>query len=97
MQYHLCKSWSSTDSAHIEEVAQAAAAKGFDALILTDADVLQVEYGLPFLRNIFSFSSEQSALLSENALDDYLTEIQRVSKASVEWLRGVLGIDTRSA
>ena len=78
-------------------MSQAAAAKGFDALILTDADVLQVEYGLPFLRNIFSFSSEQSALLSENALDDYLTEIQRVSKASVEWLRGVLGIDTRSA
>jgi len=103
VQYHhlqvavYASSWYSTGSAHIEKVAQAAAAKGFDALILTDADRLQVEYGLPFLRNIFAFSSEQPASLSENALDDYLTEIQRVSKASVEWLRGVLGIDTRSA
>ena len=66
-------------------MAQAAAAKGFDALILTDADVQQVEYGLPFLRNIFAFSYTQPALLSENALGDYLAEIQRVSKISVEW------------
>ena len=81
----ICKSWYSTGSAHIEEVAQAAAARGFDTLILTDADVLQVEYGLAFLRNIFPFSSEQPAWLSENALGDYLAEIQRVSKVSVEW------------
>ena len=75
----------STGSAHIEEVAQAAAAKGFDALILTDADRRQAEYGLPFLRNIFVFSYEQPALLSENAMGDYHAEIQRVSKISVEW------------
>ena len=60
VQYHhlqvavYASSWYSTGSAHIEKVAQAAAAKGFDALILTDADRLQAEYGLPFLRNIFA-------------------------------------------
>mgnify|MGYP004007308769 CR=1 FL=1 len=87
-------SWYSTGSAHIEEVAQAAAAMGFDALILTDADVLQVEYGLPFFRNIFAFSSEQPALLSENALGDYLAEIQRVDETMENFVL-IDGVESR--
>jgi len=51
-------SWYSTGSAQIAEVAQAASDKGFDALIITDADVLRVDYVLPFFCNILASNYE---------------------------------------
>lgn len=87
-------SWYSTGPAEIEALAQAALANGFEALILTDADVLRVDYGLPFFRNIFSFSYEQPALSSADAFGEYLTEIQRVD-AAMSGLVLIDGVESR--
>jgi hypothetical protein len=87
-------SWYSTGSAQIAEVAQAASDKGSDALIITDADVLRVDYGLPFFRNILASNYEQPALQSESALGDYLAEIQQID-ASMDALVLIDGVESR--
>ena len=84
----------STGHARIEILAQEAVDNGFEILVLTDADVLGVEYGLPFLRNLFAFSHDQPALLASDALGEYLEEIRRVD-AAMEDLVLIDGVESR--
>jgi hypothetical protein len=78
----------------IEVLARDALARGFEVLILTDADVMRVDYGLPFLRNLLRFSESGPALLADETLEEYLAEIRRVD-AAVEGLILIDGIESR--
>ena len=64
----------------MEEIAQRATDRGLDVVILSDADALKVEYGLPFLRDLISFEREENALLTQGTLKNYLEEFKRVGR-----------------
>jgi hypothetical protein len=69
----------STGEESLDTIARRALDHGVDVLVLTDDDVLQVSYGLPFLRNLIGYSETRSALLTNDTIDAYLTEIDRLN------------------
>ena len=68
----------STGSASIEEIARQATEDGLDVLVITDDDLLKVEYGIPFLRNL-AIPREERAVFSNEGIGKYLDEIDRVA------------------
>ena len=70
----------SSGSETLEDIAQRATDRGLDVVILSDADVLKVDYGFPFLRYLISFNREENALLTQGTLKNYLDEFERVGK-----------------
>lgn len=67
----------STGIASIEEIARAATARELDVLVMTDDDLLKVEYGIPFLRNL-AYGRTDRAVFSHSTVGAYLEEIRRV-------------------
>ena len=68
----------STGEESIEQIAGRAVAHGLDVLVVSDDDLLQVEYGIPFLRRLWPFSEERNSLMGTGSLGTYLEEIRRV-------------------
>ena len=68
----------STGAESIETIALRALDHGVDVLVFTDDDILEIDYGLPFLRQLIGYSETRRALLTEGALDAYLAEIRRI-------------------
>ncbi len=64
----------------IGDIAARAQEKGLGAVIFTEADVRQVSYGLPFLRNLLRFDYEENSLFAEEMVGAYLHEIVSVGK-----------------
>lgn len=69
----------STGDESIEQVATQAVRHGVDVLIVTDDDLLRVEYGLPFLRDLTAVGKTVNALFTNGTLEEYLNEIRRVN------------------
>jgi len=69
----------STGSASIETIARQATERGLDVLVITDDDLLKVEYGLPFLRNL-AYARIERAVFSHGTISAYLNEIARVAE-----------------
>ena len=70
----------STGEESIEQIARRADEFNIDVLVFTDDDVLAVEYGIPFLRGLFSYERVENDLFNQQALQAYLDEIERVAK-----------------
>ena len=70
----------STGEESIEQIARRADEFNIDVLVFTDDDVLAVEYGIPFLRGLFSYERIENDLFNQQALEAYLDEIERVAK-----------------
>ena len=70
----------SSGSETLEDIAQRATDRGLDVVILSDADVLKVDYGFPFLRYLISFEREENALLTQGTLKNYLDEVEQVGR-----------------
>jgi len=68
----------STGEESIEHIAGLAVAHGLDVLIMTDDDLLKVDYGIPFLRRLVRFSHVENSLVTAGTLKNYLEEIRRV-------------------
>ena len=67
----------SSGSETIEQIAHRAESLGIDVVVFADSDLLAVEYGIPFLRNLTLFGREEPTVL-EGRLRAYLNEIGRV-------------------
>lgn len=67
----------STGRETIEDIAADAANRGLDFVVITDDDLLKVEYGLPLLRNL-TWPFVENDLFSTGMLSDYFAEIRRV-------------------
>ena len=67
----------STGRHTIEEIAERAHKLGIDALVITDDDLLKVEYGLPFLRGL-SYARTETGVFTHSGVKQYLEEIERV-------------------
>ena len=72
----------STGEESIETIAERAVGHGLDVLVFTDDDVLEVTYGLPFMRNVLGYTQTERALLTDGSLAAYLEEIRRVDEAN---------------
>ena len=72
----------STGAESIETIATRALDHGVDVLVFTDADILQISYGLPFMRHLFGYSVTEKGLLTDGSLEAYLAEIRRVDAAN---------------
>jgi hypothetical protein len=70
----------STGEESIEQIARRADEFDIDVLVFTDDDVLAVEYGIPFLRGLFSYERIENDLFNQEALQAYLDEIERVAE-----------------
>lgn len=68
----------STGLESLEEVAENALARGVDVLVLADDDLLRVEYGVPFLRNLARVVHGERAAASHAGLEAYLAAIRRI-------------------
>lgn len=62
----------------LRQVAERAREHGLDALVVSDDDLLEVEYGLFPLRRLLSLRRAEHSLLGADALEAYLEEIRRV-------------------
>ena len=62
----------------IETIARRAVEHGVDVLGMADDDILEVSYGLPFLRHVFAYTQTERALLTDGTLEAYIEEIRRV-------------------
>ena len=69
----------STGGESLEEIASHASKAGVDVLVVTDDDLLRVEYGLPFFRNL-AYRRVENAVLSHASMQAYLDEIDRVDE-----------------
>ena len=69
----------SSGSRRLESVAHEAVERGLDVIVLTDANLLRIEYGLPFLRNLIGIEREENALADVGSIREYLQEIERVA------------------
>ena len=67
----------STGRETVEEVAGRAVHHGLDFVVITDDDLLEVEYGLLLLRNL-TWPFVENSLLAAGTLGDYFAEIRRV-------------------
>ena len=67
----------STGRETIEEIANRAVEHGLDFLVISDDDLLKVEYGPPLLRNL-ALGVDTTALFTSGTLDEYFAEIRRV-------------------
>lgn len=68
----------STGSDALESIVQDARRLGVDVVVITDDDLLEVTYGLPPWRHLFSFGRSHRSLFGEDTLSDYLAEIRRL-------------------
>jgi hypothetical protein len=63
----------------IEELVAMASAKGIEVLVVTDHDLVVMEYGLPPFRNIVKKRETNPSILSHSP-EKFLAEIERVNK-----------------
>jgi len=69
----------STGKESLDQIARLAVEHGVDVLVVTDDDILEVSYGLPFLRNLGYTRTEKSPLV-EGTLGEYFAEIRRIGE-----------------
>jgi hypothetical protein len=74
----------STGDENIEDIASLALEHGVDVLVITDDDILDITYGLPFLRRLTSYTRTKPALFSSRAMETYLDEIKQVDERHPE-------------
>jgi len=70
----------STGSESVESLARKALAQSLDVLVLTDVDLLRVEYSMPVLQRLLRFRVDARSLRTRGTLDAYLSEIRRVQR-----------------
>lgn len=63
----------------IEEIVNRAKSKGIDAIFFTDHDFINLEYGLPYFRNILKFSVNKPSVF-EFGVDRYFKIIAKVQE-----------------
>ncbi|MFH1569498.1 MAG: hypothetical protein ABIL09_15990 [Gemmatimonadota bacterium] len=71
----------STGLEGLEQVAERAVEQGIGVLVLADDDLLRIEYGVPFLRNLVRFGHSEDAVIDRLGLERYLEEIRRIDAA----------------
>ena len=71
------KSNYSTGTSTIEQIIEEGRESGLKVLVFADRDLIEVAYGVPFLRQLARFSKSNRALFSEGTLSEYLNEIRR--------------------
>lgn len=74
----------STGLESLEEIATTALERGVDVLVLADDDLLKVEYGVPFLRNLVRFGHTERAAATHGGLEAYLAAIDRIQERHPE-------------
>jgi len=71
----------STGTESLTQIADKAVEHGVEVIVVSDDDLLRVEYGLPFVRNLVSTAQEENAIFSHGSVADYLAEIRRVEES----------------
>ena len=74
----------STGSQTLAQIANAALLAEVEVVVASDADLLQVGYGLPFLRNLIYIERRETAVLDGVGAGGYLDEVKRVAEAYPE-------------
>ncbi|RMF93413.1 MAG: PHP domain-containing protein [Candidatus Schekmanbacteria bacterium] len=69
----------STGRNSLEEIVDKAKEKGIKAVLMTDHDVIKVEYGIPPFRNIFKKDYELQSVTKRGA-SEYIEEIEDINK-----------------
>ncbi len=71
----------STGEESMEKVASLAIEHGVDVLVMTDDDLVQVSYGLPFLRNLTKYTQvHKNDIFSSDGLELYLDKIRQLDE-----------------
>lgn len=70
----------STGNESLEAIAARAVEHGLDVIVVSDDDLLRVDYGLPFLRDLAKVTQKENAVFSHSTVAEYLAEIRRVDE-----------------
>jgi len=74
----------STGLVSLDQVAAKAVDRGIEVLVLSDDDVLEVEYGVPFLRNLLRLGHRERAAATHAGLEAYLAAIDEIQERHPE-------------